>query len=414
MAQPEADLHGGNTKEQINPPEGGIDGTLAKMSEDVNSSTMENGAIDAEQAEGATDNVDDPAVEGNQEELESQSEAVPMTRVGIEYNDSNVTWFQDWSVRDVEPTPHSQLAGQFDISVALNGDITLLSPFLVNTFREVVKYFPGTLNEGTPSIVISKPYAALYHYWDDIRLAIEAQLGNDVLNGDKEMAQEGNEDQSAESVPTESELVKESIRSQLEKLSLVYKTLCATDHDEVRELIRNNLITFKNLWALYKPGELLLSKDEFGEPVLHSFTACAMRSGMSIRMLMAVAMSHQPEDVMKGPGLWNVDGWCVQWDSSTRTFTRQLKTFAVNYFPGAKTIISIEPSPLSFHSDSYKGQDLARMLEDRGEKWRRLITLPPTCQMYQGPAFRILTNSHKIVKDRTNVSSPTSFKYESS
>jgi hypothetical protein len=399
---------------------------------------------------GDTSNDDEESL--STEKQKSDVPPPPITRVGIQYTDKSVTRYQDWSLRAIEPTLQSKLADQFDITVDLNGDIKLRSRFLVDIFRKVVKYYPGILNDSATLIVIGKPYAALYHYWDDLRAAIEAQIeacgeakGGKIAPKDgrmvsteesskdsgaepddnRESTQEVNQDAylekdnegkcvledteygSSDPASGSETAEQQTLRSQLEILTSVYKTFCAADHNEARGLMQNNLITFKNLWAVYKPGELLLSKDQFGEPVLHSFTACAVRSGFNLRNMMTMAMlsPSEIEHALKGPGIWNIDGWSVQWDGSTKTFTRVLKTFVVSYFPGAKTITSIEPYPMKLHTDSHEAEDIAIRLKDRGHRWRGLITSRPSCHMYKGPAFKIKPFFNKPEKNRTNVRS---------
>lgn len=298
-------------------------------------------------------------------EDQPSDEAVVPTRIGIQYEQDNKRHYGDAATRDFHTQHQSLLAKDFDITVDMSGEISLRAPALVAAFRDAVKFYPGVLNDSS-SILLTEPYAPLYHYKDELVRAINSACSEELS----------------------------------ERFFTVSNRFSSANHEKARNFIENNVTTFDTLWALYKPGELLISEDEFDQPTLHYFTACARRTGPgNFRDVMAGTMY---ENSMQQRSIWCIDAWSMKWDGSTRRLSRHLTTWAIAQFSGSRNITSLEVYPLRFYDGKF-GDDIQSKLQLRGHQWKKLISSPPICQNYEGPAFEIKMGSLIKSKHRSNV-----------
>ena len=225
--------------------------------------------------------------------------------------------------------------------------LSLVSPALVGAVRSVIRYFPGIGLEGS-QISLKSPYAPLFFYYDDV-----------CKSGEENPDSDWKED--------------------LEALKLFYTKWVKPGHDRIRRHLKDGLVLYDDLWSIFRPGEIIYTLDEAGEPCFHVVIATEFREPDS--------WESDSFSIRRFPRL-SVDMWRVSWDSATGLFQRLSVTRSIRSFSGSRLINSLPFYPLVY----YKGgsaeeiQSLKNTLQDRGRKWKDLVSQQPSCQYYDGPA----------------------------
>jgi hypothetical protein len=225
------------------------------------------------------------------------------------------------------------------------------------------------------TIVIKKPHMPFFHFWDD--MCKYAESSNDPQKG---------------------------TFAQLKKVVVQW---VQPHHDNIRQQIKEKVVEFDNLWALFCPGDLILTRDQLDQPLLHMYTACEERGKVGgesggLPAMLEMMMMFSAEGGLKR---WCFDGWSISWDPSTREFGRQLNCFAIDDFKGVKTIKSLDIYPLKFHDeDDPEASALTKALEERGYEWKKLVSGKPVSRNHQGPALSTEVGLFEDVKKPTKVS----------
>jgi len=220
--------------------------------------------------------------------------------------------------------------------------LTLVSPALVTAFNGVVKHFPGIgLNGG--KVTVTAPYAPLFFYYDELRKLADSDenpgLKDDFLH-----------------------------------LTDFYSRRVKPAHDVIKQDQADNLVIFKDLWALFRPGDLVYTLDDFGEPTIHMLDATEYRPGERVQENYSIQRFRR----------FSADLWSVTWDRASGLFQRVTLTRSIKSFSDARPISSLPFYPLSH----YRGDtDALRLtLQKRGRSWKKLVSEPASCKDYDGPA----------------------------
>jgi hypothetical protein len=123
-----------------------------------------------------------------------------------------------------------------DKSVLQSTTLQINSPQLLLAFREVVKSYPTVPSDFEGPFEMESPFQMLYHYWDDLD-AYRRSAIDDIMR------------------------MHLNLLFEYMKAELGYdKTLCDG-------MVKKNCISFKHLWTIYRPGDLLYTKEN-GHPWL--------------------------------------------------------------------------------------------------------------------------------------------------
>ena len=238
----------------------------------------------------------------------------------------------------------------------------IYSAYIQKVFRAVVQYYP-TVTYAKTFILLAEPYPSLFHYYSQMC------------------------EYAAHDTPDPSESP-----GDFEVFKLFYQSQLASDHDKIRTALTQQTVQFAHLWALYCPGELLYTRDDFDQPQIYSII-----SGKFKEAEKADRFNNTPEK----PWRYCVDGWFTTWDESAKKFTRSFKTTAVNTFEGTRDLTSFACYPLKYHTDDNPSEvgKLQNSLEARGNAWKRLVS-SPSCQHYEGMSQQYYHNSSEHVDDK--------------
>ncbi|KAK5656929.1 hypothetical protein OQA88_3451 [Cercophora sp. LCS_1] len=223
--------------------------------------------------------------------------------------------------------------------------LTLVSPALVTAWNKVVRHFPGVgLNGG--KVTLQAPYAPLFFYYDELQ-----KLG---------------EDDSGENA---------GLKDDLLHLADFYSRRIKPQHNVIKQDQADNLATFKDLWALFRPGDLVYTLDHFGEPTIHILDATEYRTGNRSHV-MNFSITRFPR--------FTADLWSMTFDRATGLFQRVILTRSIKTFSDARPISSLPFYPLSRYNGDI--EQLRAALQKRGRSWKKLVSEPPSCKFYDGPA----------------------------
>jgi len=325
----------------------------------------------------------------DQNAAEAQGEQKPQliaTRVGRPYTEKGVQYIIDEAQWETV-VPKSDFDSRFAILIQKGADgkekLTLASPYLQKVFRAVVKYFPEVVMDNK-TICFSEPFAPLYFYGQ----AMVDYVGKD----------EDPESQSS--------------RADILPLIYFYEKWVEPYHERVRATQSLGSVIFDHLWALFRPGELLYTLDEFDQPELYMIAACTIRGGPggggdSVADILPLLTGLGGNST---PTRFIVNAWSIEWDGSTKTFSRKTKSMVIKSFVGTRNITSLDFYPLSH----YKGGDeseiaaICNSLEDRGYLWKEMVSETSSCRYHEGPAREVMAGMFKATfqKDKTNVRMP--------
>lgn len=238
--------------------------------------------------------------------------------------------------------------------------LVILSQYIRKIFVQAVRLYSGVKIENN-YIEMEYPYPALFHYFDEIQRLAE----------DDESEEAGAEDFSV--------------------LKWYYETYLLDKYNKARRVIEFGNITFDYLWALFRPGDLVVTTDVLGHQQLHILT------------ISQYILEKQREDefVMKV--------WSMVWSPSRQSFRRSLWKFWIGRFPGSRSILSLDLFPLSCQNTETQ-ERLKLELSKRGNFWKKLVSERPTCWHCEGAVFdgkagsrRANPSAGKIMKT-TNIS----------
>ena len=222
----------------------------------------------------------------------------------------------------------------------------VLSPYIRKVFIKIVKFYPG-VKIRSDSIEMTFPFAPLYHYFE----AMQKFVQND-----------------------ESE---DASREDFEVLEWFHDKYLVSHYNEVRSFISLGNVTFEYLWAIFRPGDLIITRDQLGHRQLHVLAMAEMREKWSTTGFTAVGRTLK---------MVFVKAWSIVWSPSAQAFRRTLWVFAIPQFVGSKGITSLDVYPLDFEDIVFQ-ETLKKELIERGKTWKKLVSQRPTCWHYKGAAF---------------------------
>lgn len=351
-----------------------LDADKSKREEQGQTSKDSHKDTEEETRSKAEDKTEDKIEDKTEDKAENKTEKEEKPKTGIgRLNKKDNVFIDEAEWEDLEDK--TDLSKYFYVVIRKDGQLDklqILSDYLKKVFRSVVSYFPEVALDNE-SISFKYPYAPLFFYM-------------------QEMIDFANEDKDPDVKP-------EAMTS----LRLFYDKWVRQDHEKVRDTLGDGLISFNNLWALFKPGEFVYTIDEFGQPALYMTAASVYRLGAEqlISDVFKQLMGFQHPT-----GRFVIDVWRIEWDGSTRTFSRKSKTMVINIFSGTRSISSLEIYPLSHYKNGDKEQisQLLSTLRDRGMEWHRLLTEQPSCWFHAGPAKEVYPGLFQmVIKEKTNV-----------
>lgn len=148
-----------------------------------------------------------------------------------------ITWFPE-PQKDLPTTATDEIAGYAILTRKTEGhgdfgrqqklhSIVIQSPLIRDVLEPILKEYPGITSE-LSSMTIDAPFACFYHRWAELKAAFK------LCTGEK-----------------------------AEHMGLLM-TLLTAEFDGIQkamsDLLRNNVIEHKYLWALFNPGDILITK----------------------------------------------------------------------------------------------------------------------------------------------------------
>jgi len=231
--------------------------------------------------------------------------------------------------------------------------IVLISPSLARAYHSVMKDFGGTRlgRLGRRTANIPEPYSPLFFYWENICNAVVKP----------EFACEDD----------------------FQVLAQFYSKRIQPDHDRIKASLDEREVVYHDLWALFRPGELIYCLDECGEPSLQILIQTEYRDNDRSRQYKRIV----------------ADTWRISWDHSTGLFNREVITQAIRAFAGSRPITSLPFYPVKYYGDQspQKIDELRSRLQARGHIWRKLVSQSPQCLKYSGPARKYCSSEDEYV-----------------
>lgn len=187
-----------------------------------------------------------------------------------------------------------------------------------------------------------------------------------------------------------------------------YDVYVAPSHERVRASLFEANVRFDNLWAVFKPGDLLYTLDDFDEPHLFCIGASTFRGRKYGANDIENILSRGGSASAGASERFVVDAWTVTWKGASKVFSREVKTFVINVFAGTRAVSSFKIYPLKYYKDGDAESQNALLdkLEQRGRTWAQMISQEPVSKHHNGPA-RELNHSFgrtKAEEERINVS----------
>jgi hypothetical protein len=217
--------------------------------------------------------------------------------------------------------------------------LTILSSYIRKVFTQAILLYAGVKIENS-YIEMVYPYPALFHYFGDLQSFVE-------------------NDKSEEAYPQDFAV-----------LQWYYDTYLIEHYEKARHLIECGKITFDYMWALFCPGDLVVTTDELGHRQLHVLTLSQYKRHKD---------SPTDDDFL-------LNAWSMVWSPSRQSFRRSQWQFYVQRFPGSRPIPSLPLFPLRCEKPEI--QELLKLeLSKRGKEWKALVSERPTCWHCEGAAF---------------------------
>ncbi|KAJ4301945.1 hypothetical protein N0V90_004041 [Kalmusia sp. IMI 367209] len=324
--------------------------------------------------------------EGDDEKVESKQNAepppppmLPRTRIGRPNKDDkkDIIDQADWQMMVPKKDP-----GRKFVMAVNDGDdgreqVTLYSPYIQKVFRAVIRYFPEVYVE-LRSISFSYPYAPFYYYIDQMQEYVDNDNDEDAETDDWN-----------------------DFRKHF------YDADVGPFHNQVRASLDEANVRFDNLWAVFKPGDLLYTLDDFDEPHLFIIGASTFRGRKYGANDIENLLSRGGAASAGASERFVIDAWTVTWKGSSKVFSREVKTFTINVFAGTRAVSSFKIYPIKYYGDgnTESQHELLDKLEHRGLTWAQLISQEPISKHHEGPA-RELNHSFgrtKVEEERTSL-----------
>lgn len=180
-------------------------------------------------------------------------------------------------------------------------------------------------------------------------------------------------------------------------------------HEQVRASSDEANVRFGNIWAVFKPGDLLYTLDDFDEPHILITGASTFRGRKFGANDFENAFSRGGAASACASERFVLDAWSVIRKGSSKVFSRDVRTFAINLFAGARAVSSLKMYPFRYYKDGDAGEQQALLdaLEQRGLKWAQMAFRYRVSKHHGGPAREIshIFGRLKVEEERINACS---------
>lgn len=183
----------------------------------------------------------------------------------------------------------------------------------------------------------------------------------DLINGNNSI------ERTSANLGTLLELIHEAVRGRAGERSLSR----ILDEDSS---VDQDVVSFENLWSIYKPGDIVISHLFLGEPqafIVHD----SMESRMASRMERGGITRY-----------WGLLCWSYDWTG--KTFRRVQVELRVESFEGARKVQSLSVCPIKYLSETEKGN-----MEQRGRNFWEICLRAKGSRMFQYSGDAILRAS---------------------
>jgi hypothetical protein len=246
----------------------------------------------------------------------------------------------EFDQKEMRPLYLSEMAGTMRFEIE--------SAYLQKQFRKVIdiQYHYGVALLAS-AVIISSPFAPFYHHLEELK----ANIADDS----------------------------EISRADRNYFNAVYSffTLGSARKrfEDIRNLVEEGFIIYSDLWALYKPGDLVVSKDPIGNYELAQVTSVKWEEDIWTRFQR---------------NRWFIT--TVQMDYSAGKFQKVSRRRRVEEFAGAMRIKELEFYPLSHYPSM---TELKAAALQRGKDWKSLCEAAPKIMSYQGRALSLFKQARQ-------------------
>lgn len=299
----------------------------------------------------------------------SGDESVELTGVGRSVTEGGVTRVIDEAHWKPQIQPDTNRS--FALVVSMNAgrqQLFIKSTFLVSLFEDVIKRTGMMgMTKGSEGISFLEPYIPLYWSYSHI-----IHSGMETKN------------------PSQQDI------KDLQSIRYWYERWVLPAHNQIRETIHSGFISFDDLWALYRPGEMLYTQDDFEQPELSIVIEARYEVGHPGP---AGFPGHPgpydppfpPQAGLHDPlraSSFSVRSWHQSWDPSRKMFIKTLTLTPMTLFDGSRRISDLGAYPVRFFSggDESHIETLQQRLEDRGRRWKELFGPSVQHLYHEGPA----------------------------
>jgi hypothetical protein len=334
------------------------------------------------------DDASDTKTIDKETQADNDVEEVSNTAVGRIYTKDGKRLVVDES--KWKPDGTVDLGLKFSVMVEKNGKskerVFLSSKYLQKLFGRFCnrKYYPAASLQ-PDGMSFSEPYTPLFFHYEEMIAASEKPEQTEGFD------------------PAQ-------IQKALAGLRYWYEKWVLPSHETVREAIKRDSIGYNDLWAVFKPGDLLYGVDDFSQPRIYVIAATCYREGFDL-----TATEESVDDPMMSifpmfESMFNtkkrfvVQAWHIDWDSSARHFIRKSAVFPIQGFGGTRRITELDHYPVQF----YKGKDqdaideLLSKVEVRGQAWKSTISTTSTSMHHDGPATEMSKDKSAVLKQQSD------------
>ncbi|KAE8445949.1 hypothetical protein EG329_012728 [Mollisiaceae sp. DMI_Dod_QoI] len=220
--------------------------------------------------------------------------------------------------------------GDFGRELKLHS-MVIQSELIKEVLNDVLKGYPG-ITTGLENLTVEAPFAAFYHRWAELTEAYEASTGT----------------------------TREHLTLLISLLEVEFEGM----HKTVADLLKNNVIEYKYIWAIFQPGE-------------HIYTHM---HGKDTVMLLESGLPYDDTHYNGSRG-WALTAKHIDYNGTMTGFgTTKIK---IQEFKGTTALSELEAIPFDQHENK---KTLVETLIERGRRFADLRTA--TFQEYSGMALR--------------------------
>ena len=243
------------------------------------------------------------------------------------------------------------LRSNMGISVAPRFELQINSPFLQSQLKKVanIQSYPDIILKSS-QIVLTGAFSPLYHYIEEMR-----------------------------KYTVEGTTATEKDRQDMEALYyLVTKGPQSARYEDAKKRISEGLVMYDEMWALFKPGDYVVTRDLLGH--------CDI---VMVKSVSVESDSSDSDPITHKSNMW----WVLTMLKYTWGFDHFRKTTftrRIDDFFGSKKITDLNLYPLAY--DTSRSTIVAKAI-DRGKLWKMYHERDPTTMSYQGLALPLIAEA---------------------